>query len=185
MCGFTADNLSRDDRFNICTDLDLKHNFENDARLTINTHYTNYDYSRNQNVLSEFFHANNNFDRASEFRTLANQNTEIISSQADFELPLSETASFETGVKFSNVRTNSDLPEFDRDLSTRDESLNTQNSDDFDYDEKVYAAYANYSKSLEKWSLNFGLRVEQTNIEGISDFGNTTNTQNYVERFTN
>jgi hypothetical protein len=183
--GFTADNLSRDDRFNIGTDLDLKHNFENDAQLTINAHYTNYDYSRNQNVFSEFFDANNNFDRASEFRTLANQSTEIISSQIDYELPLSETASFETGVKFSNVQTNSDLAQFDRDLSTGDETLNTQNSDDFDYDEKVYAAYANYSKSWEKFSLNLGLRVEQTNIEGISDFGNTTNIQDYFEWFPN
>lgn len=183
--GFTANNLSRDDRFNIGTDLDLKHNFENDAQLTINAHYTNYDYSRNQNVFSEFFDANNTFERASEFRTLANQNTEIISSQIDYELPLSETASFETGIKFSNVQTNSDLAQFDRDLSTGDEILNTQNSDDFDYDEKVYAAYANYSKSWENWSLNLGLRVEQTNIEGISDFGNTTNTQDYFEWFPN
>lgn len=119
--GFTANNLSRDDRFNIGTDLDLKHNFENDAQLTINAHYTNYDYSRNQNVFSEFFDANNTFERASEFRTLANQNTEIISSQIDYELPLSETASFETGIKFSNVQTNSDLAQFDRDLSTGDE----------------------------------------------------------------
>ena len=183
--GFTADNLSRDDRFNIGTDVDLKHNFENDAQLTINAHYTNYDYRRNQNVFSEFFDANNNFERASEFRTLANQNTEIISSQIDYELPLSETASFETGVKFSNVQTNSDLAQFDRDLSTGDETLNTQNSDDFDYDEKVLAAYANYSKSWDKWSLNLGLRVEQTNITGISDFGNTTNTQDYFEWFPN
>jgi hypothetical protein len=183
--GFTANNLSRDDRFNIGTDLDLKHNFENDAQLTINAHYTNYDYSRNQNVFSEFFDANNDFERASEFRTLANQNTKIISSQIDYELPLSETASFETGVKFSNVQTNSDLAQFDRDLSSGDETLNTQNSDDFDYDEKVYAAYANYSKSWENWSLNLGLRVEQTNIEGISDFGNTTNTQDYFEWFPN
>lgn len=181
---FTADNLSRDDKHNIGTDLDLVHRFEKGSKLSFNAHFTTYDYTRNQNVESEFFNNLNNLDRTSEFRTNANQGTQIYTSQLDFSLPLSETASFETGAKFSNVQTDSDLSQFDID-TTGNEQFNPQNSNVFDYDEKVFAAYANYSKSWEKFNLNFGMRVEQTNIEGISDFGAFRNTQDYLEWFPN
>ncbi len=182
---FTADNISRDDKHNIGTDLDLVHRFEKGSKLSFNAHFTTYDYTRNQNVESEFFDSTNNLDRTSEFRSNANQGTQIYTSQLDFSLTLSETASFETGAKFSNVQTDSDLSQFDIDTNSGDEQFDPQNSNVFDYDEKVFAAYANYSKSWEKFNLNFGMRVEQTNIEGISDFGAVRNTQDYLEWFPN
>lgn len=182
---FTADNLSRDDKHNIGTDVDLVHRFEKGSKLSFNAHFTTYDYTRNQNVASEFFDNTNNLDRISEFRTNTNQGTQIFTSQLDFSLPLSETASFETGAKFSSVQTDSDLSQFDIDTNSGDEQFDPQNSNVFEYNEKVFAAYANYSKSWEKWNLNFGMRVEQTNIEGISDFGAVRNTQDYLEWFPN
>lgn len=182
---FTADNLSRDDKHNIGTDLSLVHRFEKGSKLSFNTHYTNFDYTRNQSVFSEFFNNFNSFTRASEFRTLANQNTDIITSQLDFSLPLGETAGFDAGIKYSNVQTDSDLSQFNIDVNTQEEQFDPLNSNLFDYDEKVYAAYANYNKSWEKWNVSFGLRVEQTNIEGISDFGNARNTQDFFEWFPN
>lgn len=182
---FTADNLSRDDKYNVGTDLGVVHRFEKGSKLSFNTHYTTYDYTRNQNVFSEFFDNLNTFERASEFRTNANQNTDIITSQIDFNLPISETSSFETGVKFSNVKTDSDLSQFNIDTNSGNEQFDPLNSNVFDYDEKVYAAYANYSKSWEKWSVNLGMRLEQTNIEGISDFGDARNTQDFLEWFPN
>lgn len=40
-------------------------------------------------------------------------------------------------------------------------------SNNFNYDEMVYAGYVNYNRSLgEKWSLSAGLRVEQTDATG-------------------
>jgi outer membrane receptor protein involved in Fe transport len=181
---FTASNDSRDDKFNLGTDLDYRKDFESGASLIFNAHYTRYDYSRDQNVFSEFFDMDNDFDFDSEFNTLANQDTEILSSKLDLQIPLQEqSATLDLGIKFSNVQTDSDITKTD--IINGLPQLDPLNSDQFVYDEKVFAAYANYSKSWEQWDLNLGLRVEQTNIEGQSLTLEQTNTQDYFEWFPN
>lgn len=45
--------------------------------------------------------------------------------------------------------------------------LNDRRSNQFEYEENVYAGYINYTRSLQKkWNLNAGLRVEQTDARG-------------------
>ncbi|WP_299121361.1 TonB-dependent receptor [uncultured Winogradskyella sp.] len=176
---FTADNLSRDNKYNIGTDLIYRHDFENKASLSFNAHYTIYDYERDQKVLQDESGEVND----SEFKTLANQNTNIITGKVDYSLPIDETSNFDAGVKYSNVKTDSDITRLD--IVGGAEVLNTENTDAFKYDEKVFAAYSNYSKSWDKWDLNLGLRAEQTNIEGESLTLSETNTQDYLNWFPN
>ncbi len=180
---FTADNLSRDNKYNIGSDISFRHEFENDASFTLSGHYTIYDYERNQNVFSVFFDQNNTFEDSSEFNTLANQDTQIITAKADYSLPLNETSNFDIGVKVSSVITNSDITRLD--IINGTEVVNTDNTDAFKYDENVFAAYSNYSKSTDKWDINIGLRVGQTNIKGESLVLSENNTQNYLEWFPN
>ncbi|MDP5081130.1 MAG: TonB-dependent receptor [Winogradskyella sp.] len=180
---FTADNLSRDNKYNIGSDLIFRHNFENSASLIVNAHYTIYDYERNQNVFSNFFDQNNVFVNNSEFNTLANQGTQIITGKVDYSLPINETTNFELGLKYSDVNTDSNITRLD--IINGDEVINTDNTDAFKYDEKVYAGYTTYSKSWDKWELNLGLRVEQTNIEGVSLTLAETNSQDYLNWFPN
>ena len=180
---FTADNLSKDEKFNIGTDLSLRTEFENGSSLSINGHYTFYDYDRNQNVISNFFDSDNNFDETTEFNTIANQNTDIITAGIDYSLPTDGTSSFDTGVKFSNVKTNSSIERLD--IINGSEVVNVENSNDFDYDETVFAAYANYTKSWDKWDIVLGLRVEDTKVEGISPTLRQTNNQDYFSWFPN
>ena len=183
LSSFTSDNLTRDNKYNIGSDLIFRHDFENSASLTFNGHYTIYDYERNQNVLSNFFDANNVFDDSSEFNTIANQDTQIITGKVDFNLPLNEKSNFDAGLKYSNVNTNSDITRAD--IINGSEVVNTNNTDAFKYEEKVFSAYSNFSKSWDKWDLNLGLRVEQTNIEGESLTLSETNTQEYLNWFPN
>lgn len=180
---FTADNLSRDNKYNIGTDLIFRHDFDNSANLTVNAHYTTYDYERDQNVFSNFFDGNNVFFDSSEFNTLANQTTDIVAGKLDYSLPINETSNFEAGLKYSHVNTDSDITKLD--IINGAEVLDPGNSNAFMYDEKVFAAYSNFSKSWEKWDLNLGLRVEQTNIEGKSVTLNETNIQDYLNWFPN
>jgi outer membrane receptor protein involved in Fe transport len=181
---FTADNLSRDNKYNLAFDIDFKHNFSS-GDLTLNAHYTTYNYERNQHVISNFFDVNNNFQNASAFNTDNNQGTNIFAGKIDYSLPLNDSSNFETGLKFSGTTTESDITQFDVDLTTGNETVDALNSDAFNYDERIYAAYANYDLNTEKWSVNAGLRVEQTNIEGVSPLTNIANTQDYLEWFPN
>ena len=180
---FTADNLSKDKKYNIGTDLDFVHEFESNSKLSLNAHYTTYDYERDQNVFSNFYNNNNEFEDSSEFNTLANQNTEILASKINYSLPVNERSTFEAGVKFSNVITDSDITRVD--IINGDEVVNTDNSDAFNYDEKVYAGYLNYSQRRDKWSFNLGVRAEQSDIVGTSLSLNEATRQNYLEWFPN
>ncbi|REE08521.1 outer membrane receptor protein involved in Fe transport [Winogradskyella pacifica] len=180
---FTADNLSRDNKYNIGTDLIFRRDFENSANLTFNAHYTIYDYSRDQNVFTNNYDENNLFSGDSEFNSISNQKTNIITGKIDYSLPINETSSFGTGVKYSNVNTDSDITKLD--VVGNSQVLDVNNTDAFKYDEKVFAAYSNYAKSWDKWELNLGLRVEQSNIEGESLSLIETNTQDYFGWFPN
>lgn len=181
---FTANTLSRSDKHNLGFDLDFVHQLTK-GQLAFNTHYTTYNYEVAQNVFSNFFDQNNTFESASEFKTNSNQSTTIFTAKTDYSLPINDSSNFEAGLKYSNIKTESDITKFDVDVNTGDEQIDLQNSDIFNYDEKVYAAYSNYSSDTDKWSISLGLRVEQTNIEGISISNNQTNTQDYFEWFPN
>jgi hypothetical protein len=176
---FNSNNLSRDKKHNIGFDLDYISQFKSDAQLSLNAHYTNYDYSRDQRVFSDYYGQNNLFLERTAFNTAASQDTEIVTAQADFSTPLGEQSSLEIGTKLSNVKTGSDI--LQNDIINGVEVIDVNNSDAFDYDEKVYAAYANYSTNSEKLSFNAGVRVEQTNIEGENTL--EKNTQDYLEWF--
>ncbi len=182
---FTSDNLSRDEKYNIAFDLGLNHQFNSALSLFVNAHFTTYDYNRGQSVFSEFFNAGNVFERASEFKTNANQGTQLFNTKADLSWFISDNQVLESGIKFSNVSTSSDINQFDIDLNTGEPVFNPLNSDAFDYDENVFAAYANYNLDIKKWNLTFGLRAEQTNIDAISQSTNQLNTQDYLEWFPN
>jgi outer membrane receptor protein involved in Fe transport len=181
---FTADNLSRDNKYNLGFDLDFNHDFTQGS-LAFNTHFTTYNYERNQGVVSNFFDNNDDFIVQSAFNTNANQDTQILAAKLDYSLPLNENSTFEAGIKASNIKTESDVTQFDIAPNSGNEVIDEANSDAFDYDERIYAAYANYALKTDKWSINTGLRVEQTDLEGVSLSTNQTNTQDYMELFPN
>ncbi|WP_417888412.1 TonB-dependent receptor domain-containing protein [Xanthomarina gelatinilytica] len=179
---FEADNEANDDKYNLGFDLDYVHQFIKGS-LTLNGHYTIYDYNRFQESLSNYYDQNNNFIEPTAFNTDANQETQIITSQLDYKLPINDTSYFDAGIKFSNVQTNSDVTRYDYDFNTNQEILDITNSSTFDYKENVFAAYSNIKKEWEKWRLHAGIRMEQTHLEGISLTNNQTDKQDYLDWF--
>lgn len=179
---FDAFSLSRDKRHNIGVDFDFVHKFSEQSKLMFNTHYTNYDYYRKQNVSSDYFNSSNSFFLNTRFRTRSDIDTNIFTSQLDFSTTLSENSSLDAGVKFSNVQTESGINHFD--IINNQSNLNEDNSNTFDYDEDVFAGYINFETRMKKFSINAGIRAEQTNIEGISSNGEN-NKQDYLEWFPN
>lgn len=181
---FTTDNLSSDDKYNIGFDLDFVHQFKKGV-LSFNSHFTTYDYKRFQGVTSDFYDVNDDYSSSSAFNTRANQDTKIFTSKVDYSFPINQTSNFETGLKFSNIKTKSDITQSDVDISTGNETIDALNSDAFNYDEDVFSGYANYSSNTDAFSLSLGLRIEQTNIEGLSLSTNQTSKQDYLEWFPN
>jgi len=185
LSSFTADNLTGDEKYNFGFDLDFSQQFNNGSSININGHFTTYNYNQSQDVFSNFFDSNGQFTQASQFEAFSDQETKIITSKVDYTLPLNDNSTIEAGIKFSNVETLSSIDQFDIDPNNGNTTLDFQNTDAFDYDEKVFAAYSNYSLDTAKWSINFGLRAEQTNVEAFSVSTNSNNSQDYLEWFPN
>ncbi|WP_347923267.1 outer membrane beta-barrel family protein [Pontimicrobium sp. SW4] len=178
---FISNNISRDVKHNMGFNLDFVRRYENNSRLSFNSHYTNYDYRRKQGVTTDYFLRNGSFDNNNTFKTRSDQDTEIFTSQADYSLPISETSNFEIGAKFSDVTTSSEIKHYD--IINGSPVKDQNKTDAFDYNEKVFAGYISFDESWEKWTLSTGLRVEQTNIEAKSESVTGNNDQNYLEWF--
>ncbi len=175
---FTSNNLSRDYKQNLAYDLGYEHTFKNAATLGANGHFTTYKYNRDQRVQSAFNGPLFDEDETA-FNTFADQDIEITTAQIDYKQPIKESANFEIGAKVSAINSESALDQFD--IIDGQSIFNAQNSDAFDYEERVYAGYVSFAKEWSKFQLSLGLRAEQTNVEGVSL--SQTNTQDYLEWF--
>ena len=90
---------------------------------------------------------------------------DIYTSKVDVELPKWK-GKLGYGAKFSYVKTNNTFEFFNDINGTSVKQLGRSNS--FTYKENVNAAYVNYQRQFSpKWSLQSGLRAEQTNSEGV------------------
>ncbi len=177
---YDTNNLEQDQKHNLAFDLDFLHQFST-GELLLNTHYTDFDKTQNQDVISNYFENDGSFIETTAFNTRNNQHTKIFAAKADYSLPISDASNFETGLKLSHIETNSGTSRHD--IVNGQEVLDPNNTDDFDYQEDVQAAYVNYSKDWEKWNIILGLRTEQTHIKSISIFNNQINKQDYLEWF--
>ncbi|MEO5788198.1 MAG: outer membrane beta-barrel family protein [Gelidibacter sp.] len=179
---FDANNISKDDKYNLGFDLDYVHKFEKSGeKLSANAHFTTYNYNRNQNVKSNYFANDGSFLDTSAFRTENHQDTEIYTAKIDYNLPIDDSANLEIGGKGSNIKTASDITQFNSVNGA--ETIDANNTDVYTYDESIYGGYVNFSKEWEKLSLIAGLRVEQTNAKGYSVIDNVTNNQDYLDWF--
>ena len=93
---------------------------------------------------------------------------DIYTAKADYETSLGAGA-LSLGTKYSQVETFNTFQFFDvLGSQTGERVLNTARSNQFDYDERVYAGYASYAgKFSDAWSYSAGLRVELTDATGI------------------
>ena len=105
----------------------------------------------------------------------------INTQKVDYTLPLSKSLKFESGLKFSSVKTDNDLqaqinkgPVFIND---------TTRTNRFIYDEKVSAAYVNLGKTYKNTSIQAGLRAERTVSNGNLVTENQVVKRSYLDFF--
>ena len=177
-----ANNVSNDDKYNLGFDLDFVHQFEKpEEKISLNAHFTTYDYNRNQNVNSNYFDSEGVLFNTANVKTDNDQNTEIYTVKFDYNLPIDDSSTFEMGAKGSKIKSGSKIKQFE--IVSGIPNIDPNNTNAFDYDETIYAGYLNFSKDWNKLSFIAGLRAEQTDTKGFSVFDNVTNTRNYLEWF--
>ncbi|MBB3056701.1 outer membrane beta-barrel family protein [Mucilaginibacter gotjawali] len=103
----------------------------------------------------------------------------IRTGKIDYVKPITKTLKFESGLKFSDVKTDNDLMEKD---APGNPYLSTNH---FVYDEKIDAGYINFNKDFKGYSVQAGLRAEYTSSNAHGDSANVVSVipRHYLDFF--
>ncbi len=157
----TTDNTWKNGTLNINFHTSLDSNKKD---LTANFDYLHYDFSGNQEVLGSTYNPNELLQSTSYLKNILPLNIDVYSARVDYAQTLKNGLTIETGVKSSLVKTaNTSLfyAKENNELKLQD-SLNN----DFNYSENINAAYINLNKKFGDWTVQAGLRAENTNYKG-------------------
>lgn len=153
---------------NYAANLFYQHIFDSTGtQLSINGDYYRYDQQWSDHFRTSFLDNEMKiFQLPYVIRNTSPVSVYIRSAAADFSRP-TKVGVFEAGLKTVHVKTDSDIR-----WETRqdDESwaVDASRTNHFIYNEQVNAGYLNYHHQLKKWTVQAGLRVENTHVTGNS-----------------
>ncbi|NWF90823.1 MAG: TonB-dependent receptor [Ignavibacteriaceae bacterium] len=160
---YLGNNNAENERSTFDYTLSYKRKFSNPSQeLTADFYYSN---SVNNEDLNKFM----DYTFGSQFptntidleRTFSDNKNRLTSIKADYVVPVGETGKFETGAKSIFRIRNIDYKVEDFDYIVNSWINDTSQSNDFEYDEQIHAAYAMYSDNINKFKYQVGLRLEQ------------------------
>ncbi len=107
---------------------------------------------------------------------------DIFSAKVDFTKKLGKKTSLELGAKASHVKSDNELRFYE--VQDEREMFDTKRSNHFVYTEDIYAAYVSLNATLsDTWSLQAGLRAEQTESSGNSLTKKVKTDRSYLDFF--
>lgn len=175
-----AFNRSKRTLRNISINGNYTYRLNNKGReLAVNADYLRYNGMTIQGLRSSNYDASGSLQSGSNLLSDLPSNIRIHSIKADFTNPLPQGAKFEAGGKLSWVST-SNIAAFVDEVNGI-LTPNFQFSNNFSYEERISAAYANYNFSRKRWSIQTGLRLEHTNISG-NQLGNALQNDSSFKR---
>jgi outer membrane receptor protein involved in Fe transport len=145
-----------------------KHNFPKTGHeLTADVTYNQGRNSNNNNMSTDFYSMpGKTFDSTNrQIQTGSNNNDNLI-IQTDYVNPLGENSKLELGGR-SQIRNVNSLMNYQ--TFNNDGSLSSRGTQKINYknNDKVYAAYANFSNKIKNFGYQIGLRVESSTYEGL------------------
>jgi hypothetical protein len=168
---------------NYGTNLNLRHKFDSTGKeLSLDADYIQFNTTTSQDIYTQYVWADETVMK-DPYRLLGlmDGHTNIKSVKADYTHPLRNKLKLEAGLKTSFVTADNE-PTF-YNTSTGTQVYDSNRSNHFIYKENINAAYVNTSKDWEKWSVQLGLRVEQTIVEGDEKLTNATFKKQYAQLF--
>lgn len=134
--------------------------------LSFDFDYTRYRKDEGQDVLTNFYDNNLDFQDAQAFMSTAIQDIDIYSGKVDFSTPLDSASSLETGFRYNSISTDNDLSSLNQ--INGELIQDPRRTNRFVYDENTYATYASYTRMFSRLVMQLGLRGEYTRTEGNS-----------------
>lgn len=101
--------------------------------------------------------------------------------KADYTNPLTDRITLEAGAQYEMNDVGNDYEV--RNLIDGVFEINPDLTNNFDYDQKVLGAYATAAYEKDKWGVQGGLRVENTDLKTLLTNTNESNSQNFTDFF--
>lgn len=167
---------------NFTGNLNWKHSFDSTGKeLTADFDYVKYyqlsDQSLSTDIYDGAFQKNGN----TELKGHIPSHIDIYSFKTDYTKPFTN-GRLEAGIKTSYVR-NDNLVDYQNRYDGGNWLHDNIRSNHFIYEENINAAYVNLNRKLNKWTLQGGLRVENTIAKGNQVTSKTTFSRNITDLF--
>jgi len=144
----------------LSTNLNYQYVAKNESKLNMEFDWMRYSSNLNNSV-------DNSFERSvlkTSFKNDTKSTINLFSAKADYSKAVWK-GNLESGLKFSNSQTANQLRGGQSEI-TSGAPVNFYN--DFDYNEKIAAAYVNFDRSFGKFNVQTGFRGEYTKMLGLS-----------------
>lgn len=151
--------------------------------LTLNADYFNYNKQWSDDFITRYYNASG-AEYLLPFILMNNSpaDNNILSFTADYS-HTNRFGKWEAGIKTAFTKTDNDV--LWQQLVNNNWSVDAGKTNHFIYRENINAAYLTLAKTIKKFSLQMGVRLEQTNTEGTSITLNQVNKNNYTNLFPN
>jgi len=151
-------------------------------KLSFDVDYFNYSSKFDRDFIANNYTPDLQFvDVNQAGRNISNQDIDNWSFKADMEHPF-KALNLSYGAKMSFTNSVSDVLFYNNATGTPE--LDPNQSNQFKYTENNQAIYINGDKKInEKWNLQMGLRIENTQTSGFSETLNQENVNDYLKLF--
>ena len=174
---------NRIDFNNFSGNFNYRHVFDTTGtELTVDLDYIGYRNTSNMLLTTEFY--DQMHQQSSDSLLLKGHlpsDINIYSIKSDYTHPF-KGGRLEAGIKSSYVKTDN-IVDYQRLYA--DQWVPDSRSNHFIYDENINAAYVTLNKQIKKWSLQGGLRVENTIAKGYQVTNDSTFKRNFTDLFPN
>lgn len=169
---------------NLEYDLSFEHSFDRKGqKLTAQVQYQNNSEVETADYVNQHFNAEGSASGiADEIQRSENDEmAENLLFQVDYVHPFSKDRKFEIGSRVSlrDIRNNYFLETFDDGVWSKLPRF----SNDFVYNEDIYATYAIFGDKINKWSYQIGLRLEHSNVTTELRTTSELNDRSYTNLF--
>lgn len=167
---------------NQSANLNFHSQFDNNKKeINANFDFLHYDFSGNQNINGFTYSPNNILLSSSILKNKLPLFLNIYSGKYDYSFTLSDETKFETGIKSSLVTTDNSTFFYKNINDQFDNSM----SNGFKYKENINAAYILFSRKVDKFNINAGLRMENTIYSGNQNYYNGKTDSNFSKSYIN
>jgi iron complex outermembrane recepter protein len=151
--------------------------------LSANFDYLHYDFSGNQLINGDTYNPDMVLQSSNDIKNILPLMIDIYSGRLDYAQTFKNNIHFEAGIKSSLVNTSntSDYYNLVNDQWAPDSLF----SSGFTYSENINAAYINLNNKFGKWTVQAGLRFENTHYQGVQTAVNKSNDSSFSRLYNN